>query len=189
MLVLEKVRGIKIPTQRKKHDKSLIVLTDTKRKLNDYLLMLKHRKVGGIENSPHFIISKTGKVLVLQSPTNKSNILNEKLDENIINICLENLGWVQKNTITNLYYNWIGNPCRITPYTEFWRGFNNWDRYNEEQFNSLIDLSEYLCLKHDIEFKLNLFNKNQYDLKGIVSKSYFSDIYNDINPSLKLFLK
>ena len=116
-----------------------------------------------------------------------SNTFNDpKKDRKMIKIAIENLGWLNKNTITGYLNNWIGDPYRTEPHIRNWRNYYFWDKYNETQLQSLSELCNHLCDKHDI-FKQtvpsNGYLENVDNFKGIVCKSNFSSIYTDINPS------
>lgn len=190
MIDLQNIKDFKIPKQKKSKEKKIILLVDTKRNLNNYLLMLKHRKVGGIDYSPHFVISKKGEIFSLLPVMNITKTFDQDIDKKIIKISLENLGWFKKNTILNIYKNWINDVYRSTPYESMWKGFFYWDKYTESQYNAMLDLIEYLSLHYNIKHEYNIFDKNdvfEKEIEGIVSKSNFSDIYTDINPSIKIF--
>lgn len=77
----------------------------------------------------------------------------------------ENLGWLNKNTITGVLNNWIGDPYRSEPYIKNWRNYYFWDPYTEIQMNSLSDLCEDLSEEHSI-FKQTV-PSNGYLEKGI----------------------
>ena len=61
-----------------------------------------------------------------------------------------------------------------------------WDTYSKEQLNALADLCFLLCAHYGIPYQCvpsSGFFENAKNFNGIVSKSNFSDIYTDINPS------
>jgi hypothetical protein len=172
---------------RKKSKKTQIFLYDTQRRSDDFVNKLKYRRNGKYEDIPHFLISKLGMVYQLFDTDYSSNTFNDsKNDRRMIKIAIENLGWLNKNTITGVLNNWIGDPYRSEPYIRNWRNYFYWDKYNEDQMTSLAKLCDMLCDKHDI-FKQtvpsNGYLENVSNFKGIVCKSNFSSIYTDINPS------
>jgi len=175
--------------KKRKTKKSQIILFDTNRKFNDYIGKIKYRNNGNYSDIPHFIVTKMGLVYNIFNPNYSSNTFNiPKLDNKQIKIAVENLGWLQKNTITGILHNWIGDPYRSEPYVKKWRGYFYWDPYTEEQTESLNKLCEYIIDNYNIEHNIvqnQGYFKNSIYFNGILSKSNFSTIYSDINPSFK----
>ena len=172
---------------RKRVKKNQILLFDTKRRYNEYLLKLKYRRNGKYDDIPHYIITKTGKVYKLFSENYNSRTFgNLEIDKRQIKIAIENLGWLNKNTITGVLSNWIGDPYRLDPFIKHWRGFYYWDAYPESQITSIVELCEILCKRNNIPYQSvpsHGYFENITKFKGIVCKSNFRDIYTDINPS------
>jgi N-acetyl-anhydromuramyl-L-alanine amidase AmpD len=171
----------------KKSKKTQIFLYDTQRRTDDFLSKLKYRKNGKYEDVPHFVVSKLGIVYQLFDTDYSSNTSNNpKIDKKMIKIAIENLGWLNKNTITGILNNWIGDPYRGEPYIRNWRNYYFWDIYPEIQLSALSKLCDVLCDNHDI-FKQIVpshgYMENVSNFRGIVCKSNFSSIYTDINPS------
>jgi hypothetical protein len=164
-----------------------ILLFDTHRRVNDYFMMLKHRNNGNYQDIPHFCVDKLGVIYKILDTNYTSNTFNSsKIDNNQIKIAIENLGWLNKNTISGIYMNWINDPYRGDPYIKSWRNYYYWDNYTEPQMSSLVDLVMTLCVEHNINYystPSSGFIENAEKFLGIVSKSNFSDIYTDINPS------
>lgn len=173
--------------KRSKTKKRQILLQDTHRRIDDYFMMLKHRKNGKYVDVPHFCIDKLGNVYqILDTEYTTTTFGKNRLDSKQIKISLENLGWLNKNTITGIYINWINDPFRGQPFLKSWRNYYYWDAYTDEQMNALAKLVFELCTQHDITYKAvpsSGLLKNPENLSGILSKSNFSDIYTDINPS------
>jgi N-acetyl-anhydromuramyl-L-alanine amidase AmpD len=177
----------KLNIVRKKSKKTQIFLYDTQRRVDDFISKIKNRRNGTYDDVPHFVISKLGMIYQLYDTNYSSNTFNDpKKDRKMIKIAIENLGWLNKNTITGYLNNWIGDPYRTEPHIRNWRNYYFWDKYNETQLQSLSELCNHLCDKHDI-FKQtvpsNGYLENVDNFKGIVCKSNFSSIYTDINPS------
>lgn len=170
-----------------KHKKKQILLFDTKRRYVDYLAKIYNRITDNHEDLPHFLITKTGEVLqIIDDKLTINTFKNPRIDNKIIKIAIENLGWLQKNTITGIYNNWVGDPYRITPHSENWRNYFFWDAYTEKQEQALHELCEYLCEKHDIPFQIvgsQKYTKTANKLNGIVCKSNYDINYTDINKS------
>jgi hypothetical protein len=177
----------KLNIVKRKSKKTQILLFDTQRRVDDYIHKIKYRKNGNYEDIPHFVVSKLGMVYQLFDTEYSSNTFNNpKIDKKQIKIAIENLGWLNKNTITGVLNNWIGDPYRAEPYVRNWRNRHYWDRYNDDQMESISSLCSDICDKHSI-FKQtvpsNGYLENVSNFVGVVCKSNFSNIYTDINPS------
>jgi N-acetyl-anhydromuramyl-L-alanine amidase AmpD len=190
MLVINNIETIdksQLNIVKKKSKKTQILLYDTQRRIDDFVNKIKHRKNGNFEDIPHFIVSKLGQVYQVFDTNYSSNTFNNPYKDNrMIKIAIENLGWLNKNTITGVLNNWIGDPYRSEPYIRNWRNYYFWDKYNEFQTEAIYELCNDLCEKHNI-FKQTVpsqgYIENASNFKGIVCKSNFSTIYTDINPS------
>lgn len=173
--------------KKRKYKKTQIVLYDTKRKFNDFIKMLKYRRNGNYEDIPHFCITKAGKIYKLIEPEYMTNTFEDSaIDRRQIKIAVENLGWLNKNTLIGTYSNWINDTFRGEAHVRGWRNYFYWDVYTKEQLAALADLCFLLCVSYDIPYNCvpsSGYFENAKKFNGIVSKSNFSDIYTDINPS------
>lgn len=190
MLVLHNVDVLdkkKLNVLKRKTKKTQILLYDTQRRFDDFINKIRYRKNGKYDDIPHFVVTKTGKIYQIFDTNYSSNTFGEQeKDKKIIKIAIENLGWLNKNTITGFLYNWIGDPYRTEPHIRNWRNRHFWDKYNEEQLNAVSSLCNELCDKHNIPKQTvpsQGYLENVTNFKGIVCKSNFSNIYTDINPS------
>ena len=185
----------KLNHPKKSYKKKQIILYDTKRRIDDFVNKLKYRQNGQYEDIPHFIVSKMGDIYSVLDPKYFSKTFGvEEIDKRQIKIAVENLGWLNKNTITGYFANWIGDPHRSEPYIRSWRDKFYWDRYTDSQHKSILELCHYLCDEYNI--KRNIVPSNGYienvdKFEGVVCKSNFSNIYTDINPSFnfKIFIE
>jgi hypothetical protein len=190
MLVVHNIETIdsrELNIHKRKSKKTQILLYDTQRRVDDFINKIKYRKNGKYEDVPHFVVSKLGMVYQLFDDNHSSNTFdNPKVDRKQIKIAIENLGWLNKNTITGILHNWIGDPYRSEPHIRNWRNYYFWDKYGDTQLSAVAELCEMLCEKHDI-FKQTVpsqgYLENASNFRGIVCKSNFSSIYTDINPS------
>jgi hypothetical protein len=190
MLIIHNIETIntgELNIHKRKSKKTQILLYDTQRRVDDFVNKIKYRKNGKFDDIPHFIVTKLGIVYQLFDTNYSSNTFNNsKVDKKIIKIAIENLGWLNKNTITGFLNNWIGDTYRSEPHIRSWRNYYFWDKYGETQMNVIAELCENLCEKHDI-FKQTVpsqgFIENASNFNGIVCKSNYSSIYTDINPS------
>ena len=188
MLVIQDVEVLdKLNVNKRKTKKKQILLQDTHRRLDDYVMMLKYRRNGKMEDIPHYCISKLGVVYKIFDPNFSSNTFNDsKIDNGQIKIALENLGWLNKHSVTGVYFNWINDPYRSDPHLKNWRNYYYWDKYPQDQLTALADLCMILCVEYEIPYfsvPSSGYIENVGKFRGIVSKSNFSDIYTDINPS------
>jgi N-acetyl-anhydromuramyl-L-alanine amidase AmpD len=180
--------------KKRPYKKKQILLYDTKRRIDDFVNKIKHRRNGEYEDIPHFIVSKLGHIYSVFDPKYSSKTFNiEDIDRRQIKIAIENLGWLHKNTITGYYSNWIGDPYRSEPFIRGWREKYYWDKYSESQMMAVVKLCDRLCEDYNIVRKVvpsHGFIENVDKFEGIVCKSNFSNIYTDINPSFnfKTFL-
>jgi len=178
-----------------KAKKSQILLCDTHRRITDYIHMIKYRRNGNYDDIPHYIVTKMGDIYQIMDTNHYSTTFGDpKIDRKVIKIAIENIGWLNKNTMNGMLSNWIGDPYRNDPYIRNWRGHFFWDKYPEEQLVSVYQLCDELCDKHNIEKQIvpsqGYFNQAS-KFNGVACKSNYSDIYTDINPSFnfKIFFK
>jgi N-acetyl-anhydromuramyl-L-alanine amidase AmpD len=179
----------------KEEVKNQIVLCNTSREIEEYLISLKFRYNGKYNIVPHFVITKNNDIYQLLDEKSNTNMFKENnLNKNKIFISFENLGWLTKKPFSNGYINWKDDIYKGEVFNKKWRNQNYWDTYTEEQIN----ISSVLCLKLMEEFNIdkkfighNTKVKDIENFGGVVSRSNFSEIYTDINPSFnfKLFLK
>lgn len=184
---IETINNKDLNVYRKKTKKTQILLYDTQRRVDDFVNKIKYRKNGKYDDVPHFIVSKLGFVYEIFNTNHYSNTFdNPNIDKKIIKVAIENLGWLNKNTITGILHNWIGDPYRTEPFARSWRNYYFWDKYNEEQMKLVAELCEGLCEKHKIPKQIvpsQGYLENASNFNGIICKSNFSSIYTDINPS------
>jgi N-acetyl-anhydromuramyl-L-alanine amidase AmpD len=182
----ESLNDIQLNINKRKSKKTQIFLYDTQRRVDDFIMKLKYRNNGKYDDIPHYIITKQGNVLKIFDTNHSSKTFSVKHDNKQIKIALENLGWLNKNTITGVLYNWIGDPYRAEPFIKKWRNYYFWDPYSNEQINALIDLCKDICKEHSIPYHTvpsQGYISNAIKFTGIVCKSNFLNIYTDINPS------
>jgi N-acetyl-anhydromuramyl-L-alanine amidase AmpD len=183
---VENLRDIKLNINKRKTKKTQILLCDTQRRVDDFVMKLRYRNNQKYDDIPHYIITKTGKIYKLFSENYSSKTFGIKEDNKQIKIALENLGWLNKNTITGVLYNWIGDPYRGEPFIKKWRDYYFWDPYSEEQLDALVELCKDICKKHSIPYQTvpsQGYISNVRKFTGISCKSNFLNIYTDINPS------
>lgn len=172
--------------QKKKHQ---IILTHTSRNINDYLQSLKFRFNGDFKRIPNYIITREGKILQLLGNTEHSEYFKDpNINRNSIIISLENLGWLQKEPLTDYYINWIGDIYKGNVFEKKWRDYYFWQPYTESQIKNLgllcKDLFENIGIKPQVvEHNTKITGVEKYG--GVVTKSNFSLDYTDVSPAFK----
>ena len=172
--------------QKKKHQ---IILTHTSRNINDYLQSLKFRFNGGFKRIPNYIITREGKIIQLLGNTEHSEYFKDpNINRNSIIVSLENLGWLQKEPLTNHYINWIGDIYKGNVFEKKWRDYFFWQPYTESQIDNLgllcKELFENVKIKQQVvEHNTKISGIEKYC--GIVTKSNFGIDYTDVSPAFK----
>ena len=108
------------------------------------------------------------------------------INRNSIIISLENLGWLQKEPLTNHYINWIGDIYKGNVFEKKWRDYFFWQPYTEKQVlstNSLCDklLKEMKIKPQIVEHNTKIVGVEKF--VGVVSKSNFGTNYTDLSPA------
>ena len=164
-----------------------IILTHTSRNINDYLQSLKFRFNGDFKRIPNYIISREGKIIQLLGNTEHSEYFKDpNINRNSIIISLENLGWLQKEPLTDHYINWIGDIYKGNVFEKKWRDYFFWQPYTEKQVlstNSLCDklLKEMKIKPQIVEHNTKIVGVEKF--VGVVSKSNFDTNYTDLSPA------
>jgi len=170
--------------QKKKHQ---IIPTHTSRNINDYLQSLKFRYNGNFKRIPNYIITRDGKIIQLLGNTEHSEYFKDpNINRNSIIVSLENLGWLQKEPLTDHYINWIGDIYKGNVFEKKWRDYFFWQPYTEKQVlstNSLCDklLKEMKIKPQIVEHNTKIVGVEKF--VGVVSKSNFDTNYTDLNPA------
>jgi N-acetyl-anhydromuramyl-L-alanine amidase AmpD len=175
--------------------KTQIVLTHTTRNLFDYVSSIKLRFGGNPIKLPHYLIGKDGKVLQLLDDNKNGKFLNsDRVNNKCIVICLENLGWLEKQPLKNYHINWIGSIYREKVFDRKWRDYFFWDPYTDIQLEKTAELCKELSKKHDISPQCighNTKIKGVDSYLGIITRSNFDEFATDISPAFDFekFLK
>lgn len=171
----------------KQKKKGQIILTHTSRNVEDYLASLTYRYNGKFDRIPNYVIKKSGEVLQLLDNIEHTNFFREpNTNRNGIIICLENLGWLEKQPFENHYVNWIGDIYKGIPFERKWRDYFFWDKYTNNQYESLTTLIKILMSEMKIPKEMSGHNTkiNGIEMyKGVVSKSNFDVNSTDVSPS------
>ena len=148
---------------------------------------MQNRNNGKYNKIPNYLITRDGKVINILPDDSYSNFFEEsEINKNSIIICLENFGWLKKNTLDTSYSNWIGDIYRKKVYEKKWRGYFFWDKYEDKQIESLTTLIKELCNEFKIPTECLGHNVRQdgvENFKGIVTRSNYDSYYKDVNPA------
>jgi len=171
----------------KQKKKKQIILSHTSRDVKNYLMSLKYRYNGKYDKIPNYVINREGKILKLLNDNEHSNYFPDtNINRNSIIICLENLGWMEKEPLKNSHINWIGNIYKEKIYEKKWRDYFFWQPYTEIQMENTSELCKKLikelsinkeCVGHNT--KIN--GVERYE--GIVTKSNFDIEFTDVSPA------
>lgn len=171
----------------KQKKKSQIILTHTGRSIENYLASLSFRYNGKFNRIPNYVIGKNGQILQLLNNIEHTNYFKEpNLNRNGVIISLENLGWLEKQPLSDKYINWIGDIYYGKPYERKWRDYFFWDKYPLSQLESLTSLSKMIIEEMKINKEISGHNTkiNGVEMfKGIISRSNIDSNYTDVNPS------
>jgi N-acetyl-anhydromuramyl-L-alanine amidase AmpD len=167
--------------------KTQIVLTHTSRNLFDFMTAIKLRFGGKPIKLPHYLIGKDGKILqILDDDKNGKYLNTDKVNNKSIVICLENLGWLEKQPLKNYHINWIGTIYREKVFDRKWRNYFFWDPYTEIQLEKTAELCKELSKKHGILTQFighNTKIKGVESYMGIITRSNFDEFATDISPA------
>lgn len=171
-------------TSDKKHQ---IILVNTSRSIHPYLQTLKYRYNGKFTRIPNYIITRAGDILELLDPLNYSQYFNDSsMDQNSIVISFENLGWIQREPLTDYYVNWIGDIYKGEVYEKKWRDYYFWQPYTTQQVDSCVELCNILF--KELSIKNNIIGHNtkiNYNPKyeGVLTFSNIDKERTDVSPA------
>lgn len=179
-------------------EKNYIPIESNKKRIvigNSFSVDMNHyigwvtRLNGNFKRTANYTIELNGNVHEHFSPKYYSNYLNDnKLDNTIISIILENEGWLNKDLFNeNKYINYVGHIYNREEVVEKrWRNFKFWAPYTDEQMESLTKLVKQLC--NDFNIPLNVVShntgfKDANKYEGVLYRSNFEKYYTDISPT------
>ena len=171
----------------KNQNKKQIILTNTSRNVKDYLQSLKYRYNGKYDKIPNYIVTRDGKILQLLENDEYTNYNGDSsIDKNSIVVCLENLGWLEKEPLKNSHINWIGDIYNQKVFERKWRDYFFWQPYVEEQ----LKLTAKLCVEITKETSIPLKSVEHNTkingvekVEGIVTRSNFDSDFTDVSPA------
>ena len=120
----------------KQKKKRQIILTHTSRNVENYLASLRYRHNGKYKKIPNYVITKDGKILQLLDNIEHSEYFTDiNINRNSVIICLENLGWLEKQPLENNYVNWIGDIYKGKAFERKWRDYFFGNHIQKFKFN------------------------------------------------------
>jgi N-acetyl-anhydromuramyl-L-alanine amidase AmpD len=191
-VTLDIIKYGKFDLKSKNKDKKQIILTHSSRVLDEYLSALKYRVNKNYDKIPHYIVSRDGHILNLLKDDVVPNNFNDNLiNSNSIIICLENLGWLEKEPLKNSYINWIGNIYNGKVFERKWRDFFIWQPYTDIQIDKTVELVKEICQKNQIP--LNFVGHNTKistpkSYEGILTRSNYDINKTDLSPAFNFDL-
>ena len=171
----------------KSEKKHQIILVITSRGIYEYLQTLKYRYNGKFKRIPNYIITRSGDVLQLMDNLEYSEYFGDtSMDQNSIIISFENLGWIQREPLTDYYVNWIGDIYKGEVYEKKWRDYYFWQPYTSKQVDSCAELCNILF--KDLSIKNNIIGHNtkiNYNPKyeGVLTFSNIEKERTDVSPA------
>jgi len=166
--------------------KTQIVLATSLRKDGYYITRLQHKEYGNTKKWNTYTVTRDG--LVFQHFDDKfhSDFLGIKeADKKLISIVIENMGVLFK-TPDDKYINWLNEVCPESNMVEKqWRGYNYWEKFTDEQIESVVQLCKKLCDEYNIPkqcIEFHQYHKDTIKFRGIVFRSNYIEDSSDINP-------
>lgn len=93
---------------------------------------------------------------------------------------------MKKIPLETQYVNWIGDKVKDNIYERKWRGYHLWDKYTEEQLDSLKELVQELNYEFNIPMRLighNVKVDNPERFNGITSRSNYEQKVTALSPA------
>lgn len=167
--------------------KKQIILIHSSRNSEEYLTALKYRHNGSYSKIPNYFIDREGKIIKLLEDNQYSKFFfKNEINKKAIFLCLENLGWLEKQPLKNAYINWIGNIYNSNVVQRRWRDYYYWQPYTEEQMLSTSELCLKLCNDNSIRVETlghNTKINGIENFEGVVTKSNFLSEITDLSPA------
>jgi hypothetical protein len=166
--------------------KTQIVLATSLRKNGYHITRLKHKEYGNTKKWNTYSVARDG--IIFQHFDNKfhSDFLGIKeADKQTISVVIENMGTLFK-TPSDTYINWLNEICDAENVVEkAWLGYRYWEKFTDEQIESIVVLCQHLCEEHNIpkvSMDFHHFHKDTIKFRGIVFRSNYIEDSSDINP-------
>ena len=170
--------------------KTQIILATSLRKDSNHIIRLLHKDYGKTKKWNTFTIARTGIIYEHFDPKFHSDFIGIKeVDKKSISIVIENMGCLFK-TPSNKYINWLNEVCPDENVLERdFLGYHHWEKFTDEQLQSIIELCSYLCEEHGIPKQIidfHHYHKDTIRFRGIVFRSNYIEDSSDKNPSFDI---
>lgn len=166
---------------KEKVNKKYIILLDTLRNdFDKYLLSLSKK-----DYAPAYVIKKNGDIHKFYDDLYYTNISNiEKINKSSIFVALENSGKLTKSE--NSFFNWCNEKIDVKDVEEIItiKEFDFYEKYKNEQVQSLAYLIIHLSNKHNLN--LREINFNNKEVNSIILLRDIDVFSYSPNPSLNL---
>jgi N-acetyl-anhydromuramyl-L-alanine amidase AmpD len=178
---------------KKEYIKTQIVIGHTGRKNMYHYSGWINRYNGEYKKTAAFTIDKEGKIFQHYDPKYYSDFITlHNMAPFTIPIVLTNVGWLQKDTVNDRYYDWLGHNYIIdndSVVIKKWRNREYWESYTKKQFDSLKKLTDKLCDEFGIKNDCighTVFNEDVDIYEGITFKSNYYQESTDISPAFDM---
>ena len=172
-------------------NKTQILLGNTFSTGMDHMVAWKTRINGKNKRTAAFTIDLRGKVYQHYDPKFYTLFTGfERIDKIIIPVVLVNEGYLAKDLLNNVYYDWIGDiyKRKAEVVEKRWRNQAFWATYTKAQLNSSVELIKHLCEQYDIPLETVGHNtkvdtQELIQFKGVTFKSNYFREYLDLSPA------
>jgi len=179
----------KIPTTnhyKTKTAKTQIILATSMRKDHFHITRLQYKEYGKTKKWNTYTISRDGTVYQHYEDKFHTDFLDIKIgDKQSVSIVLENMGYLFR-TPDNMYINWLNEVCDNENVVEMkHEGYNYWEKFTNEQLESLVELCKTVCETHNIPkvcVEFNHYHKDISKFRGIVFRANYIEESTDKNP-------
>lgn len=174
------------------YDKTQVVIGHSYRPGMQHYGSWIYRINGKNKKTSTFTIDKKGLIYQHYDPIYYSDFVGKLQDKASISITLENMGWFKKDNMVDRYVDWLGNSYKRKSedvMMKRWRNYTYWDRYSEEQMNSLVSLVNKLCKDFNISKEFighNVYDENVDLYKGITFRSNYHQEMTDVSPAFDM---
>jgi hypothetical protein len=178
---------------KEEYTKKQIVVGHTGRKDMYHYSSWLNRHNGYYTKTAAYTIDKEGNIYEHYDPKYYSDFITKHdMAPFTIPITLVNVGWLNKDTVNDRYYDWLGhNYIKEDDEVTFskWRNHNFWENYTGEQLTSLRNLTDKLCNDFNIKNDCighSVFNEDVDIYEGITFRSNYYQESTEISPAFDM---
>jgi len=171
-----------------KTKKNQIIVGGSLRKGSNHIIHLLHKDNGNSKRWPTYTITREGVIHQHYDPMFYSDYMGVKeIDKRAISVVLENMGMLNYSTDKECFVNWANEECAENLVADrLWKNCRYWEKYTEEQYESLSNLCNYLTKEYEVHMDalgFNVFHEESEKFQGILTRSNYDSDYTDLNPS------